>query len=121
MRRNTIEGTLMNYRIFASLLVVAATAVAAPMASHAADAEGAKAKTKEYVKDSVITTKVKADLAAAKLSSLVKIQVETDNAGVVTLSGTAANQTAKDKAVSIARAVAGVTSVDNQIKVVADK
>jgi osmotically-inducible protein OsmY len=37
------------------------------------------------------------------------------------LSGTASNQMAKDKAVSIAQAVKGVTSVDNQIKVVADK
>ena len=110
----------MKNRMLASLVVVMA-AVASPMASHAADTEGTKAKTKEYVKDSVITTKVKAELAGAKLSSLVKIQVETDNAGVVTLSGTAATQAAKDKAISIAQAVKGVTSVDNQIKVVADK
>ena len=110
----------MKYRIAASLALVA-TALALPMVSYAADAEGTPAKTKQYVKDSVITTKVKAELAAAKLSSLVKIQVETDNAGVVTLSGNTATQTAKDKAVSIARGVKGVTSVDNQIKVVADK
>ena len=110
----------MKNRVLASLTVVMA-AVASPMASYAADTDGTKAKTKEYVKDSVITTKVKAELAAAKLSSLVKIQVETDNAGVVTLSGNTATQTAKDKAVSIARGVKGVTSVDNQIKVVADK
>jgi hyperosmotically inducible protein len=110
----------MNNRVLASLAVVIA-AVASPMVSHAADTEVTKAKTKEYVKDSVITTKVKAELAAAKLSSLVKIQVETDNVGAVTLSGTTATQTAKDKAVSIAQAVKGVTSVDNQIKVVAEK
>ena len=110
----------MKNQMLASL-VVAVAAVASPMVSHAAEPEGAKAKTKEYVKDSVITTKVKADLAAAKLSSLVKIQVETDNTGMVTLSGTTTTQTAKDKAVSIAQAVKGVTSVDNQIKVVADK
>ena len=110
----------MQLRILASLAIVIA-AVASPMASHAADTDGTTAKTKEYVKDSVITTKVKAELAAAKLSSLVKIQVDTDNAGAVTLSGTAATQTAKDKAVSIAQAVKGVMSVDNQIKVVADK
>ncbi len=110
----------MKYRSLASLMVVLA-AVALPMVSHAADAEGTQAKTKEYVKDSMITTKVKAELAAAKLSSLLKIQVETDNSGVVTLSGTTATQSAKDKAVSVAQAVKGVTSVDNQIKVVADK
>jgi hyperosmotically inducible protein len=110
----------MKKRIFASVVVVVA-AVASPMASHAADAEGTKAKTKAYVKDSVITSKVKADLAAVKLASLVKIQVETDNAGMVTLSGSTATQAAKDKAVSVAQAVKGVTSVDNQIKVVAEK
>jgi hyperosmotically inducible protein len=110
----------MKYRISASLVIVA-VALALPMATFAADAEGAKSKSKEYVKDSVITTKVKAELAAQKLSSLVKIQVDTDNAGVVTLSGSVANQSAKDKAVSIAQAVKGVTSVDDQIKVVAGK
>jgi len=110
----------MKHRIFASMAVVAA-ALALPMVSHSADTESTKAKTNQYVNDSVITTKVKAELAAEKVSSLVKIQVDTDNAGVVTLSGTAANQMAKDKAVSIAQAVKGVTSVDNQIKVVADK
>jgi len=110
----------MKHRILASVAVVAA-ALAWPMLSQAADTEATKAKTKEYVKDSVITTKVKAELAGEKMSSLVKIQVETDHAGVVTLSGTAANQAAKDKAVSITQAVKGVSSVDNQIRIVADK
>jgi hyperosmotically inducible protein len=110
----------MNNRILASVALVAA-ALALPMVSQAADTEGTKAKTKEYVKDSVITTKVKAELAGEKMSSLVKIKVETDNTGAVTLSGTAANQMAKDKAVSITQAVKGVTSVDNQIRIVADK
>jgi hyperosmotically inducible periplasmic protein len=109
----------MNSRFAASLAVAAALAL--PMMAHAADADAVKASTKEYVKDSVITTKVKTELAAEKLSSLVKIKVDTDNAGVVTLSGSAASQMAVDKAVSIAQAVKGVASVDNQIKVVADK
>lgn len=110
----------MKHRILASMAIIAA-ALALPMVSQAADTEGTRARTKQYVKDSVITTKVKAELAAEKLTSLVKIQVDTDHAGVVTLSGTAANQMARDKAVLIAQAVKGVTSVDNQIKVVADK
>jgi hyperosmotically inducible protein len=110
----------MKNRTFASLLLAIA-AVASPWAVQAADAQGAQEKTKEYVKDSVITTKVKTELAAAKLSSLLKIQVETDNAGRVTLSGTTNTQSAKDKAVSITKAVKGVNSVDNQIKVVAYK
>lgn len=74
-----------------------------------------------FVKDSVITTKVKSLLAAEKVSSLVKIEVDTTDKGAVVLTGTAANQAAIDKAISIAKAVKGVTSVDSSIKVKADK
>lgn len=109
----------MKNRTLASLLLAIAAA-ASPLALHAAEAQGAQEKTKAYVKDSVITTKVKTELAAAKLSSLLKIQVETDNAGRVTLSGTTNTPSARNKAVSLTKAVKGVTSVDNQIKVVAD-
>ena len=55
------------------------------------------------------------------MSSLVHIKVDTDNKGMVSLSGTAANQAAVDKAVAIARAVKGVTSVRNDIRIKADK
>jgi osmotically-inducible protein OsmY len=51
----------------------------------------------------------------------VKISVDTDNKGMVTLGGTAPNQKAVDKAASIARAVKGVTSVENHIQIAADK
>jgi len=101
-------------------MAVVAAALALPMVSHSADTESTRLD-EQYVNDSVITTKVKAELAAGEGVEPCEIQVDTDNAGVVTLSGTAANQMAKDKAVSIAQAVKGVTSVDNQIKVVADK
>jgi len=74
-----------------------------------------------YVKDSVITTKVKAELAAEKMVSLVHIGVDTDQKGAVMLSGTVKTKAESDKAVAITRAVKGVTSVDNQIKVVPDK
>ncbi len=72
------------------------------------------------VKDSAITTKVKARLAEDKVSSLAHISVDTDDQGKVTLSGTAANKSQADKAVTIARAVTGVTSVKNDIEVKAD-
>ena len=68
-----------------------------------------------------LTTKVKSELAAAKLSSLVHIKVKTNGAGVVTLRGKVKTQEAADKAVSIAQAVSGVTSVENNIKIVAGK
>ena len=72
---------------------------------------------KEAVKDSVITTKIKAEMATDKQVSAIHIKVDTDANGMVQLSGTAKSQAEADKAVSIANSVKGVTSVDNQIKV----
>jgi hyperosmotically inducible protein len=108
----------MNANLVASCLVTAALIL--PIVGHAADVDSAVSSTKVFVKDSVITTKIKTKLAEKKLASLIHIKVETDDHGVVTLSGTAKSQAAADRAVAIASAVKGVTSVDNQI-VVADK
>ena len=98
-----------------------AGALMLPIAGYTADGDTDRSSPKAFVKDSVITTKIKAELAAEKLSSLVRINVDTDNKGMVKLSGTAASQNAADKAVSIARAVKGVTSVQNDIQIKADK
>ena len=98
-----------------------AGALMLPIAGYTADGDSDRSSPKAFVKDSVITTKIKAELAGEKLSSLVRIKVDTDNKGMVTLSGTAASQDAADKAVSIARAVKGVTSVQNNIQIKADK
>ena len=109
----------MNTKLVACSLV--AGALLLPIAGYSADSDSDRSSPGAFVKDSVITTTIKADLAKEKLSSLVKINVDTDNKGVVVLSGTAASASAVDKAVSIARGVKGVTSVTNNIKVVADK
>ena len=105
----------MNMKLAASCLV--ASALMLPIGVYAAPSDSAKT----IVKDSVITTKIKAELAEEKVSSLVKISVDTDNKGMGTLGGTAPNQKAVDKAASIARAVKGVTSVENHIQIAADK
>ncbi len=70
-----------------------------------------------FVKDSVITTKVKAKLAAEHITSLGRIHVDTDADGVVWLRGTARTWEAADKAASIARATEGVTDVRSHISV----
>jgi hyperosmotically inducible protein len=72
---------------------------------------------KAFVKDSVITTKIKAKLAEEKLSSLAHIKVDTDNKGAVVLRGTVKTQEEADKAVSIARDTEGATSVRSRIRV----
>jgi len=109
----------MNTKLAASCLV--AGALLLPIAGYTADADSNRSSPKAYVKDSVITAKIKAELAEEKLSSLVRIRVDTDNRGRVSLSGTAATQDAADKAVLIAHRVKGVTYVRSTIQVKADK
>jgi hyperosmotically inducible protein len=70
-----------------------------------------------YVKDSVITTKVKSKLAAKHLTSLTRIKVDTDENGVVWLSGRAPTQDAVDMAGMIAKNTDGVASVHNDVAV----
>ncbi len=101
---------------FAAAFFVAGTLML-PFAGYSADGDKDRSSPKDFVKDSVITAKIKADLAAEKMSSLVKISVDTDAKGAVVLSGTAPSQAAVDKAVAIARGVKGVTSVKYDITV----
>jgi len=91
-----------------------------PVAAHAADSDSDLSHPMTFVKDSVITTKIKAKLAEEKMSSLAHIKVDTDNKGVVVLSGKVRTQEEADKAVSIARETEGVTSVKSKIQVKKD-
>ena len=85
-------------------------------------ASGYAAETfKEAVKDSVITTKIKAEMAKEKGVSAMHIKVDTDANGIVQLTGTAKTKAESDKAVAIAKSTKGVTSVDNQIKINPDR
>ncbi len=70
--------------------------------------------TGEYVDDSVITTKVKALLAADDFLKSFQIGVETYK-GTVQLSGFVNSQQAIDKAGEITRSVKGVKSVKNNL------
>ena len=100
---------------------VFAACMTLPLAGHTADdRDSDRSSPKVWVKDSVITAKIKAELAAKKLSSVVHIKVDTDNKGAVLLSGNARTQAEVDQAETIARGVKGVTTVDNQIRVKAD-
>ncbi|KRG88034.1 hypothetical protein ABB34_01710 [Stenotrophomonas daejeonensis] len=70
--------------------------------------------------DTWITTKVKAELLATKDVSGLDIKVETVN-GVVSLSGTVDTQVEADRAVAVARAIEGVSRVDDSGLVVRNK
>jgi hyperosmotically inducible periplasmic protein len=106
-----------------SKLVIAALSIGTaliPTFGNAADQDQDRSHPKAFVKDSAITTKIKAKLAAEKLSSLATIHVDTDANGVVWLSGTATSQDQIDQAVAIARATENVRDVKSSLKVKAD-
>ena len=92
-----------------------------PIAALAAD-DGTtdRSHPKAFVKDSAITMEIKSKLAAEHITSLGHIHVDTDNDGVVWLTGSARSQEAVDKALSIARATEHVKSVHSDLSVKID-
>ncbi|MGH6645653.1 BON domain-containing protein [Aquabacterium sp.] len=80
------------------------------------NAAEAKQDSSAALNDAAITTRVNAQLAADPKLSAIKINVDTDN-GRVRLSGTAPDSEARDRATTMASAVSGVVTVDNQLKV----
>ncbi len=97
--------------IASAIIAITSATLFAPIGAQAADADSAKT----VVKDSVITTKIKAKLAKEKMSTLTQLKVETDSKGEVVLSGTLKTKAEVDKAVAIARGTEGVTSVVSKI------
>lgn len=73
-----------------------------------------KQGTGEYVDDTVITTKVKAAIFDDPVTKVLEIKVETFK-GEVQLSGFVSSQDAANRAIQLARGVAGVTSVKNDM------
>jgi hyperosmotically inducible periplasmic protein len=104
----------MKRLILASML--AASIVSVPMVL-ADDESTPPDSSHHFVKDSVITTKVKSKLAAKHLATLTRIKVDTDENGVVWLSGRAPTQDAVDLAGMIAKNTDGVNSVHNDVVV----
>ena len=82
---------------------LAAAGILAGTAVIAQDVDADRSHPKAFVKDSVITTKIKSKLAADHITSLGRIRVDTDADGVVYLSGSAHSRDAIDRAVAIAR------------------
>jgi len=96
-------------------------ALAIPAATFAADDASTSGttsgKAKTAIKDSVITTKIKAEMVKDKTVSATHVKVDTTEQGVVTLSGKAKSQAEVDRAVAIAKGVNGVTEVKNNIEI----
>jgi len=105
----------MKFKLATTCFVIGS--VLAPVAAFAADGDADRSKPVTFVKDSVITTKIKTKLAAEHLASAKHIKVDTDKNGVVWLSGTTDTQAEADQAVEIARNTEGVKSVNTKLRV----
>ncbi len=108
----------MNIKLATGCFVVAASLVS--ISAYSADSDMDRSHPTNFVKDSVITTKVKTKLAGEKLSSLAKVKVDTDDKGVVYLSGHVESQKQADQAVAIAKATEGVRSVKSDLVIKKD-
>jgi osmotically-inducible protein OsmY len=97
-------------RKLATLVGVVFVALAVGCAS-TANKEG----TGEYVDDTVVTGKVKAAIFNEPTLKSAEINVETFK-GAVQLSGFVSSKEAENTAVAVARKVAGVTSVKNDMR-----
>ncbi|NMG74016.1 BON domain-containing protein [Aromatoleum diolicum] len=96
---------------YLSAFFLAITLVTAVGCSSTPKQEG----TGEYIDDSVITTKVKAAILKEPTLKVAEINVETFK-GVVQLSGFVAEKGDIGKAADVARTVAGVKSVKNDLR-----
>jgi hyperosmotically inducible protein len=105
------------------LVVAVACSVAAiaPCTSRAAsDAAGSNNQATLVIKDSAITSSIKAQLASDPFKGLSHIDVDTEDHGVVTLKGKVPSQAAADRAISLARATEGVRTVKSALKIKID-
>ncbi len=110
----------MKRLILIAALALGAGQFAASVAQSADDQDQDRSHPRTFVKDSVITSKIKTTLAAQHIGSLAHIRVDTDDHGIVWLSGKARSQDDVDAAISIARATDGVRDVHSEIRVVHD-
>ncbi|MGA7949473.1 MAG: BON domain-containing protein [Thiobacillaceae bacterium] len=90
-------------------------------AARTEDREADRSHPMTFVKDSIITAKIKAKLAAEHPGSLAHISVDTDKDGNVRLSGTANTQEEINAAVDTARSTEGVKSVWIDLTVKSDR
>jgi hyperosmotically inducible protein len=105
----------MKHKLAMTCFVIGAALT--PIAVYAEDQDADRADPATFVKDSAITTKIKAKLAAEHLASVANISVDTDKNGVVWMKGTVKDQAELDQAVRIAQTTEGVKTVKNGLKI----
>jgi hyperosmotically inducible periplasmic protein len=111
----------MKINLASTCLVIGTLLV--PFSLHAADATATdtdRTHPKTFVKDSIITTKIKAKLAEEKVGSLARVKVDTHGHGAVVLRGKVRSQEEADRAIAIARGTEGVKTVTSHMRVQKD-
>jgi len=109
----------MNKNLAVSCLI--ATALMLPVAGFASeDRDADRSHPKTFVKDSAITAKIKTKLAAEHPGTLARVHVDTDDHGVVWLSGKVRSEEQRERAIAIARETEGVTDVKSHLHIKKD-
>jgi len=84
----------------------------APLAAYAVSAgDTDRSHPAAFVKDSVITGRIKTKPSGETISSLARVRADTDATGIVLLSGAINSKDEADMAIALARATEGMTSV----------
>lgn len=104
----------MNHSTLRGIALAAFIGIASPVLLSACANTATTQAPGSYVDDATITTKVKSDFVLDKTVDATNIKVETYK-GTVQLSGFAKSQAEINRAVQIARNVAGVQSVRNDV------
>ncbi len=109
----------MNIKLATTAIIL--STLLAPVLVNAGDRDADRAHPMTWVQNSVITTQIKAKLAADHPGSMKHIRVDTDKDGVVWLTGTANTQKEANLAISTARNTEHVKSVWSDLKIANDK
>ncbi|MGF6190900.1 BON domain-containing protein [Serratia sp. 2723] len=100
------------FKTLSALCMAGILAMAVSACAPTAKSEG----TGGYIDDTVVTTKVKSALLADKTIKSTEISVETFK-GRVQLSGFVSSSADANRAVQVTRGVAGVKSVENDMRI----
>jgi hyperosmotically inducible periplasmic protein len=118
-RKGAFKGYFMSRKI--KILCVMAASLALPVVAVAGDdRDSDRDHPRVYVKDGSITSQIKAQLVEQRVGSAAHIHVDTDDHGIVKLTGHVRSQDEMDAAVTIARHVEGVREVKNDMRIKRD-
>lgn len=109
----------MTYKLATACFVIGT--LMTPMVAYSADSDTDRSNPGAFVKDSIITTKVKTKLASEHLGSIANVRVDTDKDGIVFLSGTVRSQEEANRAIALARETEGVKAVNSKLAVQPEK